>query len=436
MTRSQKVLGKVAPTDNKLHTLYAAPTDHTALISNITVTNLGGQGSGVLANFDISFNKSLPATSGHALFFASDNDNGKGIVSSTDGINWNRYDYPLIGSTTRNFIASDGKLMVSNSYSYEEGISNDKGANFSSTGITSPWYNGYNAVFREVFPSSSVNFNKYAVCFQNDDSSGAELWMSTDLIHWFQTSDGTIDSYTNQFAYGNGTFISLNPFNFTASISQDGFNNWDTAELPIEMPIIYDGYQNQFIFANNYFIYSNGIDSIAYSTDGYTWETSEIPNFSDGYWSMIEYQKVNDVDTYVIFEDGQMGSAIVSTDLINWNEVEIPIFGYYDNGFTSAKTENGPLFLALGDYTPPIVSTDGYTWSTFGFGFDGWWITTSAQIPDFIEPKTKLYSNLSLNNNDFIVLEPGIICGSGDSISVKSKSVTNLTFSVYGVELS
>lgn len=433
MTRSQKVLGKVAPIDSSLTTLYTAPTGKTTLVSNITVTNRDD----ITEAFDITFNKAGSTPQQHALFFASDNDNGKGNISSTDGINWKSFDYSELGSSWINFVASDGTIYTSYEYTGQSYTSKTEGNSWVGT-YSSGWSNGYNVRIREIFPSSAVSYNKYAVVYNDDNEGSAICELSTDLITW--TNSSYFDGHTDAFAYGNGIFASFNQYSQMISVSSDGFATYEFYEAPLETYDNLYNCQNSFIFANNLFIYCDQGNNIAYSTDAINWSTSfmDIDYGPDGFWNQIEYQKVNGQDRYVIFEDGEMYVGLVSTDLITWETFDLPKQGaWYDKGFTSAKTENGPIFVAMGDYEPSVFSTDGYTWSMFGIATEGWWITTSAQVPNYIEPKTSLYSNLTLNPLDFIVLEPGIICGPGDSISVRNKNnTTNLTFSVYGVELS
>lgn len=443
MTRSQKVLGKVNATNvgNGYQTLYTAPTGKTALVSNITVTNTTGNEK----TFDISFFKDGVNATHEALFFTKDNDNYGQSMLSDDGINWIELDFG--NSVQEAVVTKEGKIITMGDNvpgpaetTNTQSVTIDPFDAFNDGQNITIYQNanipGYNGKILDLTDCGSVNFD-YAL-ITNNDYNGWNFYTNNkakQLGQW--TFKSYVDYEVDAFVYGNNVFMAWNEDNGSYQLSTDGAT-WTSYETPINLYQNWHGFNSarmaSLAFLNNKFIVTDGYNSVAYSDNGIDWEVVESDYAGDASWYSIAFAKVDGEDRYVMYEDGFAYYALTSTDLINWSSSYLPVAYYADGGFVGQNTKNGSIFVGLGDYGNGMASTDGYSWEVIGTSASGFWCTWAGQISPKNIYKNKIYSSLTVKPNDFIVLEPGIICSPGSSVVVSS--TPGLTFSIYGAEIS
>lgn len=146
--------------------------------------------------------------------------------------------------------------------------------------------------------------------------------------------------------YGNGKFICVNGHNI-AYYSIDAIT-WEQVELPIEASNI--TYGNRMFVAKNE---SEGIVSVAYSTNGITWTTA-TPNITGSDFKLT-YCK----DRFILYSTSTT-NLYYSTNGSTWTRIEKPnacLHMVYGNG----------KFLAIGDNNTISYSENFTTWIESGY---------------------------------------------------------------------
>lgn len=180
-------------------------------------------------------------------------------------------------------------------------------------------------------------------------STDGTSWTDVDLT---STGIGAVDS----LAYGVGKYVAVRRNLATYSI--DGGNNWSAA-VPIDPSYVWasSGFTSVAAYGAGKFVAINGNESqAAYSTDGVTWNLTNLPVINSN-WKKIIYSN----NKFIAIPSYETTGAY-STDGVTWNAMTLPS----DQAWYGIAYGNGVYVLLEGFDTQGNVagfSTDGINWS-------------------------------------------------------------------------
>ena len=414
MTESYKKLAAIAPTSGEEKFLYAAPPNTSSLVSNITVANRSSSSttfdvniyqSGITQQSDID-NSDL------GKVFVATGKNGSSQYSSlsTDGITWTQ---TSLGFGNWRQVAFGNGVFVATGNQYYFAATSTNGISWTIRTIPLLYYSGYAWI-------SFVN-NQFIV---RTNEASNEFHRSTDGITWVGTTQGSPFHFTNM-ASGNGITIAGGSVDRLA-YSTDSIS-WVTTSLSSG-----SGSRNwkKSVYGNNTFCItaaSYSDNRSAASTDGISWTIGTLAT-GTATGSTLSTNLAYGNGYFVMVNGTASGS---STNGIDWTRGTVPASMDYNT-----LAYGSGVFVAIG-YQSGIsaTSTNGITWTQrvgpnmrpAGLVLGGLYVSPNTN---------KLYSSSTIDANETLVLEPGIVLSASSSIVIKDGSAGNLTFSTYGVELS
>jgi hypothetical protein len=406
MPEVYKILGQVATSDTSEEVLYTSPAGTQTIVTNITAVNR----TNTAQTFDINVYPSVPNLSDSSGPLAVTVAKYSSLsATTTNGTTWNQGTLP--SSTSWNQIAyGNNKFVAIATYQNISAISTN--------GIT--WTQG-NINNYTLSAQSFLSGNNVFVILTSPTGLNAR---STDGLTWnaITVPEGSQGQNYEAAAYGNGKFLAFPRYSSSVHSSTDG-STWSSGALPIDRTwksaVYGDG---KFVLLQNSYETPGGL----YSTDGITWTAMTVPA---GNWLSVAYGN----GKFVALAQGQYS---VSTNGIVWSQSDyLP----GDANYRQISYASG-FFVATSYYSQgkAATSTDAITWtiSTIPGGSRGWDAVVGAtvSVPYSSPAVNNVYKNASIDENQFEVLEPGIVLGAGNTIVVKGTA--NTTFSVYGTELS
>lgn len=406
MAETYKILGQLAPSDTAEQILYSSPAGTQTLVTNITVANR----TSTLQNFDVSVYPSVPTIADSSGPLAVTVAKYSSLsATTTNGTTWNQGTLP--SSTSWNKIAyGNNKFVAVATYQNISAISTN--------GIT--WTQG-NIDNYTLSAKSFLYGNNVFVLLTSPSGTSVR---STDGLTWSSISvpEGEQGQDYAAAVYGNGKFLAFPQYNSIVISSTDG-SSWSSGSLPISRSWKSAAYgDGKFVLLSGDYETQGGL----YSTDGITWNQMTVPL---GNWLSVAYGN----GKFVALAQGEYS---VSTNGIVWSQKNwLP----GDANYRAISYASG-FFVATSYYSQgkAVSSTDAITWtiSTIPGGNKGWdaVVGTTVTVPYSSPAVNNLYKNVSIDENQFEILEPGIVLGAQNSIVVKGTA--NTTFSVYGVEIS
>ena len=415
MTDTYKKLAAIAPTNDEEKFLYAAPAATSSLVSNITVANRSSSSatfdiniyqSGITQQSDID-NSSL----GKNFFIAAGGGDG-GIKTSTNGTTWT-----LVGGayTTHHARVLYGNgVYVTASENNNSSVSTNGTTWSISTGTT-----GLNQIVKASAFGAGVFLFTAA-------ESRSQLVTSTNGVTWTSRTFPVAALWDNVI-YAQDKFVAISGYSSAIAATSTNGTTWTQRTLPAS----FTPTKTEVVYGNNSFVIV-GLNSnlVAHSTDAVTWTTQTLPVTLAGNTRSAAPSAAYGSGVFVAISYGSAAAAS-STDGITWTGRTLPVVEYnkdveYGAGkFVSTATNRSIAFQ----------STDGATWTTYSPPYGQF--NDISYIGPYTSPTTnKLYSSSTIDANETLVLEPGVILSASASIVVKDRSAGNLTFSTYGVELS
>jgi hypothetical protein len=277
-------------------------------------------GSGVAWNGSLWVATGTPQTTGSS---------GASIAYSSDGVNWKG----VTGSTSifssANSIGWNGSQWVSVGTAQTTGTS---GANvaYSSDGIN--WNGTTSLSFLSPVNEVTWDGNLWLVVGTGATSNPPPIAYSSDGINWSQVSSASPP--TTNFSIGNGV----------------AWSGKSPSSVYIQQPFIAGG---------------SGINSLAYSADGFNWR-----GLGNNIFSQCNAVKWNG-NLWVAGGSGATASIAYSSDGINWTPVSNSLsLSTQINGIEW----NGTIWAATGTYKSPystFTSSDGKNWSNGSNPFSG-----------------------------------------------------------------
>lgn len=240
----------------------------------------------------------------------------------------------------------------------------------------------------------------------------------------------------NDIAFGNGLFIAV--WGSTYSRSPDGFN-W---EKNISFSSSGSVNAGHIAYGNEMFVTvptSSSSDYRGlYSTDGITWDQSDLSSTYGGFCS-VEWGN----NKFVALADGGYNGnkafGYYSYDGISWNRFTIPIGSTWSN-----LVYGNEVFLAVSIYgKATLCSTDGITWEKLDSPSTSGICRMAYGEGKFIAVFYKTSNNIAVstdNGNSWTVsslpvsLQPTGICFTGDKFSIVSDGSEYVFFTTDGIE--
>ena len=275
--------------------------------------------------------------------------NNESVAYSTDGLSWSQNESDWLATDSWGGIAyGDGVFVIVPSayqdrqgYRYHDGTwdsfympyTDDESNNDSYCDWTSVTYG--NGKFVAVGNNSSSTY-------------GCIAW-SVDGNDWTRLSGDVIEqNIWTHIVYGNDIFMAWSANNQCVYYSTDGLT-WTQGTAP-EMT----GYNDLLFYANNEFIHLT-YGGVSRSTDGLSWATRN--NYDVDQPVAMAYGNGKYV---VIRADVRVA---VSSDLINWEVSESPLFdfGWGSDDTTTMVYGDGKFVVVNHGYL--AVSTDGVNWN-------------------------------------------------------------------------
>ena len=415
MTDTYKKLAAIAPTNDEEKFLYAAPAATSSLVSNITVANRSSSSatfdiniyqSGITQQSDID-NSDL----GKKFFIAAVNGDG-GIKTSTNGTTW-----ISAGQAYNEF---SGKVLYGNGI-YIVPVGNPGTAKVSTDGIT--WTNRTDSGLAQKVRAAAFG-------------AGIFVWSAMDTRRQVATTtNGTtwvsrtlpVNGDWNSIIYASNNFVAVAVSGAGGIATSTDGTTWTQRTLPASLT----GTRTEIVYGGGSFvIITGGSNQAAHSTDGITWTQQTLPvtlaGSSNPSGSSVAYGNG-------VFAAISYGSAAAasSTDGITWTARTLAVTEYC----TDVEYGNGVFTTTAYNRSTSHTSTNGTTWTTYNG--PGGQVKRMSFIGPYTSPTTnKLYSLSTIDANETLVLEPGIVLSASSSIVIKDGSAGNLTFSTYGVELS
>jgi hypothetical protein len=339
--------------------------------------------------------------------------NGSSTISeSTDGITWAQSTVPYSQYYSYS-IYDQNKFVV---YAYPNVI-------LSSTD-GSTWTR---SLLPESLSWSAPTFGNNTFVMSAGDSMTTSAASSTNGITW---TTRTLPAGGQNYVYFvNNIFLNIGAGDYNsdrtaAATSTDGIT-WTTRTMPASKRWRAAAYGNSVYVAT-----TNYSTSAATSTDGITWTLRTVPAFPGS--ATPSYNALAFGNSVFVALPFGSTAAITSTDGITWTQRTLPYSGYWSSG--SLKFMNGN-FVAVSGTTAAIFSTNGITWTTRTLPAGGDTIdfgsTSSYGRSASVQ---NLYKDATLGGSSSVILEPGIVLGPQNSITVRGLS--SEAFSVYGTELS
>lgn len=256
------------------------------------------------------------------------------LAYSVDGILWNETSLPSANWWTG--IAFGNGKFVAVSY-------NSNQAAYSTDGIT--WISTTLPLSSSWGPITYGN-GKFVVISRQQKN---KVIYSEDGVNW-QSSDLPSNSkYWYSVAYGDGKFVALSG---TRSAPYCAYSEDCVTWVASQMPSIPDSASWKSItYGNGKFVaISYNSDVAAYSSDGITWTTSQLP--VSVYWETVTYGN----NRYVAFSPSNIA---YSDDGINWTGVPISY------NCTWSAVAYGDKFVAIDFGTDTaLLSNNGATWDS------------------------------------------------------------------------
>ena len=202
--------------------------------------------------------------------------------------------------------------------------------------------------------------------------------------------------------FGNGKFIILPWVGTTGAYSEDGIT-WTTMQMPSN-----DGWDG-IVYGGNKFVavaWSN--NSAAYSSDGINWTRTTLPG--NTYWDKIAYG--NEKFVAISGEAGGKKVAAYSSDGITWTQTTLPT----DSNWKDVTFGNGK-FVAIGSYNQNDVaySSDGKKWTT-----------ATLPNPGF---STYFLNNVAFYKGNFYIITANSSCTK--ALIYKSSDAINWTYDTF-----
>jgi len=414
MPESYKKLAAIAPADSEEKLLYASPAATSSLVSNITVTNR----SSFSATFDINIYQSgitqqsdIDNSDLGKKFFTAGRGDG-GIRTSTNGTTWT--------AAISNGTEFHARVLYGNGIYVVASGSNS--SSVSTDGITWSISTGTTGLNQTVRASA---FGA-GVFLLTANESRSQLVTSTNGVTWTSRTF-PIAAHWDNVIYAQDKFVAVSGYSSAIAATSTNAITWTQRTLPGTFTPI----KTEVVYGNNSFVIV-GLNSnlVAHSTDAVTWTTQTLPVTLAGSGRLAGPSAAYGNGVFAAISYGGTAAAS-STNGITWTGRTLPVLEYnrdieYGDGkFVSIAYNRGTGFQ----------STDGATWTTYSPPF-GRFLDVSF-IGPYISPNNKkLYSSSTINANETLVLEPGIVLSASSSIVIKDRSAGNLTFSTYGVELS
>lgn len=410
MPETYKILGQVAPSNTNEKVLYTSPVGTQTLVTNMTVANRSASSQ----TFDINVYNTAKVDNDFApfvsnIFVSLPSTNGNTGNYSTDGVTWTQITVP--SGFYRGIAYGAGRFVSSNVNSGQGLISTD--------GIT--WTtNGSGPRAMGIVYGS----DKFVSVGYMDGSNTTRALNSTDGITW-TVRTMTSSQPWQSVVFGNNSYVATAAATTTtAAFSTDGIT-WTTTSF------LLTGYYTALAFGNNTFVaisLMSGTNATS-STDGITWTQRTMP--VSAAWRAVAYGN----NTFVAVADNT-SSAATSTDGITWTTRTLP-----SSMQLTLISFGAGVFFAMSPSgagsTSAASSTDGITWTLRTLASTASrqnLASTSFTTTPSSAPINNLYKNVTILPNQSEILEPGIVLGAQNSIVVSGN--TNLTYSVYGVELS
>jgi hypothetical protein len=401
MAETYKILGQIATSDTTEQELYTSPNNAQTIVTNITAVNR----TNTPQTFDVNVSK-IPVSSLFAKYIAFGDYSA---INSTDGITWTQGLNASLEGQIGSIAQGNGTFVGVQEYANWSFFSTN-GINWTSTFL--PAFGRWTGVTygNGVFVSVS-----YAT------STAAS---STDGITWtLRTLSGTCGWRSVNFV--NNLFIAVGPndsLGRTTTTSTDGIT-WTNRTMSHSGGGIY----KTVAFGNSVYVAVANGNIASTSTDGITWTQRTLPESGD--WSSLAFG--NGVFVSGTGGSNYPGKMMTSTNGIAWTIRTIPGSLYYIRGLSFINN----TFIALSEGSNQFRSTDGITWTYSSVPYGGYKGLSYSATSSFTSPASKsLYKNITLAANSSRILEPGIVLGASNSITVKGTA--NTTFSTFGVEIS
>jgi hypothetical protein len=407
MAETYKILGQIAPADSKEHVLYTSPAGTQTIVTNITAVNR----TNTAQTFDINVYPSVPDLSDSSGPLAVTVAKYSSLsATTTNGTTWNQGTLPSSTSWSK-VVHGNNKFVAFANYQSSTAISTN--------GLT--WTQGTLTGGLTLDIKSALFGNNVFLVLTSPVGTNIR---STDGITWttITVPEGSEGANYEAATYGAEKFFAFPQYNSSVISSTDGIT-WSSGSLPIARSwksAVYG--DDKFVLLQNNYETPGGL----YSTDGITWTEMTVPA---GNWLSVAYGN----GKFVALAQGQYS---VSTNGIVWSQNDyVP----GDANYRKISYASG-FFVATSYYGQgkAATSTDAITWtiSTIPGGNRGWDAVVGAtvSVPYSSPAVNNVYKNASIDENQFEVLEPGIVLGAQNSIVVKGTA--NTTFSVYGTELS
>ena len=237
-----------------------------------------------------------------------------------------------------------------------------------------------------------------------DDYGGTNTILSSydDGISW-NTVSGTRFSYAGYgLAYGNSRWVAVGDDNGgvnTILFSSDNGVNWGTVSGAFTIAgfgVTYDG-------ISRWVAVGAGTNSILTSTNGTTWNSTSVTQFSSygqsvlydgsGRWIAIGY------------DNGGTNTILTSTDGINWSSVSGTTFSSYGQNLAYGNGRWVAVGYDNGGLNTILSSADGQTWypCSGGFTFAGYGISY-----DILTEKWIAVGDNNGNSNTILTSTDGI----------------------------
>ena len=469
MAETYKKLGSVAPTDNSEQTLYTTPASTETLVSNITVTNRSADS----ATFDIAVYDSSPTRQETVYdFIVIGEINGttyNEVHRSTDGLTWttttaiglrpDELDYTIDKNSSLTWWENEQKYIAAvNDALHPLWQSTDAttwkvlGGSDSRSGLwtgstiyyqSSVGHYVFNPEGRQILYVAGTN--NHRALYSTD---GGTLWTIFTLPTQYNSSGSQLSSnYHRHSAYGNGKFVVLAQTSNINTVSvSDNVMSWTRKTLAQGL----SSATNKLVFAKDkFFAWEPTVLNpiIQYSEDGETWNWFYIHTLagaSGNQWTHIMEYK----DGYLFHTAN--GSSYYSTDLSTWS-AEITSSGtsyaesYLYNGKNLVYVTGGGNTKTLTYPHTPNTGWDDQTTDRFSGDH---YVGVVREIKDYSAPtENVLYTQSEILPNETLVLETGVCLSASATIGVRENFIDNttydeatatsdLTFSIYGVELS
>lgn len=415
MPESYKKLAAIAPTNGEEKFLYAAPPNTSSLVSNITVTNR----SSFSATFDINIYQSgitqqsdIDNSDLGKNFFTASRGGESGIQTSTNGTTWS-----LVGGAYTEF---HGRVLYGNGvYVVASSTNNSSVSTNGTTWTLSTGTTGLNQIVR------ASAFGAGVFLFTANESR-SQLVTSTNGVTWTSRTFPVAAQWDNVI-YAQGKFVAISGYSSAIAATSTNGITWTQRTLPASFTPI----KTEVVYGNNSFVIV-GMSSnlVAHSTDAITWTTQTLPVTLAGSGRLTAPSAAYGSGVFVAISYGSAAAAS-STDGITWTARTLPTTEYArDIEYGAGK------FVTISyNRSTGFQSTNGVTWTTYATPY-GKFLDLNYIGPFNSPNANKLYSSSTIDANETLVLEPGIVLSASSSIVIKDGSAGNLTFSTYGVELS